>query len=53
MDDYFVEKIRQVGAQPYFYQTWAREATPEMQATISKVYDEMGAKHQAPVIRVG
>ncbi len=45
--------IRDKGAKPFYYLTWAREKSPEQQETISKVYRETAAANGATVVPVG
>ncbi|MRR24444.1 SGNH/GDSL hydrolase family protein [bacterium] len=45
--------IRNNGAKPYYYLTWAREKSPEQQETISRVYRETAAANGAKVVPVG
>jgi hypothetical protein len=49
----FCDLIKDSGAKPYFYQTWAREKVPQYQETISKVYAEIASKNTAGVVRIG
>jgi len=47
------QKIRQTGAEPMLYMTWAREWNPLMIDTIDKVYHELGDEINALVVPVG
>lgn len=47
------QKIRQSGADPMLYMTWAREWNPLMIETIDKVYHELGEEINALVVPVG
>lgn len=45
--------IRQSGAQPYFYMTWAREKVPQYQQEISAVYSKIARDNNAVLVPVG
>ena len=45
--------IKKHHAKPYFYLTWAREKTPEMQETITKVYTNIAKDNDATLVPVG
>lgn len=45
--------IRDKGAKPFYYLTWAREKSPDQQEIISKVYREAAAANGATVVPVG
>lgn len=49
----FSSLIREKGAKPFYYLTWAREKSPEQQETISRVYREAAAANGATVVPVG
>ena len=49
----FSNYVREMGAEPYYYMTWAREKVPQQQVTISKVYREVAAKNKAIVVPAG
>lgn len=49
----FCDYIKQVGAKPFLYSTWAREKTPETQPLISEVYQTLASKTGATVVPVG
>ena len=45
--------IRQSGAKPYLYMTWARERVPQYQDEITQVYTEMAKMNEAVLVPVG
>lgn len=45
--------IRESGAKPYFYMTWARERVPQYQQEISAVYTRIAAENNATLVPVG
>ncbi len=47
------ELIRQSGAKPYLYMTWARERVPQYQDEITKVYADMAKMNEAVLVPVG
>lgn len=49
----FVELIKNRGAKPLLYMTWAREYNPLMQKEISNGYNALGAKNNVEVVPVG
>lgn len=49
----FCEFIKENGAQPYFYGTWAREKVPQYQQTLSVNYKKAAEKNNCEVILVG
>lgn len=49
----FSNLVREAGAEPYFYLTWAREKIPQQQEVISKVYRETAALNRATVVPAG
>ena len=49
----FSDYIRQNGAQPYFYLTWAREKVPQYQETITNVYNKAAKDNNAGIVPVG
>ncbi|WP_455169036.1 hypothetical protein [Aegicerativicinus sediminis] len=49
----FSNYIRQNGAEPYFYSTWAREKVPQYNETIRKVYNEAAKENNAGIVYVG
>ena len=49
----FIDLVRQSGAVPVLYMTWAREFNPLMQAQISKGYRELGRQKGVLVVPVG
>ena len=49
----FSSLIRDKGAKPFYYLTWAREKSPEQQVIISHVYREAAAANGATVVPVG
>lgn len=49
----FIELVKQTGAIPLLYVTWAREYNPLMQETITKSYKELAAQTNVRAIPVG
>ncbi|RKQ42435.1 hypothetical protein BXY85_3045 [Roseivirga pacifica] len=49
----FVALIKQHGAQPVFYMTWARKWNPLMQETITKGYEKLVKATGADVVPIG
>ncbi|HHU95992.1 MAG: hypothetical protein QM237_06780 [Bacteroidota bacterium] len=49
----FCEFIKENGAVPYLYQTWAREKVPQYFETIEKVYAEVAEENDARLVPVG
>ena len=49
----FSDYIRENGAQPYFYCTWAREKVPQYQKTITDVYNRAAQENGAGIVPVG
>ena len=49
----FCNLVKQTGAKPYIYNTWARKKTPETQRQINAVYEELGRRNMATVVPVG
>lgn len=49
----FSNYVREEGAKPYYYLTWAREKVPQQQETISRVYREAANQNDAVVVPVG
>jgi len=49
----FCDFIRENGAEPYFYLTWARKKVPQYQETIDSVYYSIAAENNATVVPVG
>lgn len=49
----FSDLIRQNGAMPFYYLTWAREKVPQQQEVISRVYRETAALKKATVVPAG
>lgn len=45
--------IKESGAKPYLYETWAREKVPQYQETINQVYTDVARINQAIVVPVG
>ncbi len=45
--------IRQAGAKPIFYQTWAAKGDETFQSTMSGIYDRLGSRFHANVAPVG
>lgn len=49
----FCERIRQSGATPYLFVTWARESAPQTQAALTKTYEQAARIHNAKLVPVG
>jgi hypothetical protein len=49
----FCDFIKEHGAKPYVYLTWARENAPQNQDIINKVYAEVGKENKAEVVPAG
>jgi hypothetical protein len=49
----FCKLIRDQGAKPYLYTTWARQKTPETQSVITQAYQELAAATGATRVPVG
>ncbi len=49
----FSNLVREAGARPYYYLTWAREKVPQQQEAISCVYRETAAANNAMVVPAG
>jgi hypothetical protein len=49
----FCDLIKSKKATPYLYSTWSREATPQTQADIDKVYQELALQTKAVLVPVG
>jgi len=49
----FCNYIRNYGAKPYLYVTWAREKVPQYQKTIDSVYYDIAAKNNVTIAPVG
>jgi hypothetical protein len=45
--------VRRVGARLYFYETWAREATPELQDSLSRTYHRAAERTGGTVVHAG
>lgn len=45
--------IKENGAKPYLYMTWAREKVPQYQEVINTVYTEVAAQNDAVLVPVG
>jgi hypothetical protein len=45
--------VKESGARPYLYVTWARQNTPQYQDTINKVYQQAAHENNCELIRVG
>ena len=45
--------IKSKNATPYLYNTWSREATPQTQSAIDKVYQELAFQTKAVLVPVG
>lgn len=54
---YYVQKlcdlVKQNGAKPYLYQTWAREKVPQFQNQISEVYKKAALENDAVLVKAG
>lgn len=49
----FCDLIKETGAKPYLYMTWAREKVPQYQEEINKVYSKVAAQNDAVIVPVG
>jgi len=49
----FCDLIKSKKATPYIYNTWSREATPETQPAINKVYETLALETQSVLVPVG
>jgi hypothetical protein len=49
----FCQYIRENGAKPYLYNTWAREKTPQTQSKINEAYAELAKAQSAVNVAVG
>lgn len=49
----FCELIKENGAKPYLYMTWAREKVPQYQEAINTVYSKVASQNNAVIIPVG
>ena len=49
----FCDYIKEHHAKPYFYLTWAREKTPEMQDTITNGYANIAKTNNATLVPIG
>ena len=49
----FSDLIKSKNATPYLYNTWSREATPQTQGAIDKVYQELAFQTKAVLVPVG
>ena len=49
----FISQIKESGASPLLYMTWARENNPSMQVAITSGYSELGEETETKVIPVG
>lgn len=49
----FAELVKERGARPVFYMTWARQHKPETQATITAAYQKVAAETGSDVAPVG
>ena len=49
----FSDYIRNAGATPYMYQTWAREKTPNKQLLINIVFKQVALENNSVVVPVG
>jgi hypothetical protein len=49
----FCQYIRENGAKPYLYNTWAREKTPQTQSKINEAYGELAKAQSAVNVAVG
>ena len=45
--------VRRAGARLYFYETWAREATPELQDSLSRTYHRAAERTGGTVVHAG
>ena len=49
----FCDLIKSKKAIPYLYNTWSREATPQTQPAINKVYEQLAVQTQSVLVPVG
>ncbi|SFC25141.1 hypothetical protein SAMN05421780_10422 [Flexibacter flexilis DSM 6793] len=49
----FCQFVKENGAKPYLYQTWAREKVPHYQEQINKLYAKAAADNKAELVPVG
>lgn len=49
----FCDLIKSLNATPYLYNTWSREATPQTQGAIDKVYQDLALQTNAVLVPVG
>jgi hypothetical protein len=49
----FCDLIKSKKATPYIYNTWSREATPQTQPAINKVYETLALETQSVLVPVG
>jgi len=49
----FCDLIKSKNATPFIYNTWSREATPETQPAINKVYETLALETQSVLVPVG
>tara|TARA_R110002049_G_scaffold309298_1_gene520471 strand:+ start:83 stop:841 length:759 start_codon:yes stop_codon:yes gene_type:complete len=49
----FCDYIKEHGAKPYFYETWAREKVPQWQKTITEMYHKAASENNAGLVKVG
>jgi hypothetical protein len=49
----FCDLIKSKNATPYIYNTWSREATPQTQSAINKVYETLALETQSVLVPVG
>lgn len=49
----FCDLIKSLHTTPYLYNTWSREATPQTQGTIDKVYQDLALQTKAVLVKVG
>jgi len=49
----YVDSVRNAGAVPYLYMTWARKDSPESQENITQAYEELALETGAKLVPVG
>ena len=49
----FCDLIKENGAKPYLYLTWAREKVPQYQEVINDVYSEVATQNDAVIVPIG
>ncbi|MCF8289830.1 MAG: hypothetical protein K9I31_06445 [Chitinophagaceae bacterium] len=49
----FCDLIKSKNATPYIYNTWSREATPQTQPAINKVYEDLAMQTNSVIVPVG